>query len=81
MEATYSWTPTVPVMHLKGAGHGVTAYGIANGMALLARLGAHAMIQVLHMVTGDLVLGNGEQGALDKDIKLTFQSTAGAFQL
>ena len=80
VEATYSWLPTVPVMHLKVAGTAATAYGIANGTALLARLGAQAMVHVLHMVTGDLVLGSGEQGSLDKDIKLTFQSTTGAFE-
>ncbi|MEO8340211.1 MAG: multicopper oxidase family protein, partial [Nitrospirota bacterium] len=78
--ATYSWTPTVPVMHLKVAGHAHTPHGIEGGEALLASLGAHAKVQVLHMVTGNLVLGSGEQGSVDKDIKLTFFTKTGAFE-
>lgn len=80
VEATYSWLPTVPVMHLKVAGHAASAYSIEGGTALLARLGAHAKIQVLHMATGNLVLGSGEHGTVDKDIKFTFFTTSGAFE-
>lgn len=79
VEATYSWTPTVPVAHLKVAGKAAAAYKIANGTELLARLGAQAMVKVLPMGTGNLVLDNGENGSLDKDIKLTFFSNVGAF--
>jgi FtsP/CotA-like multicopper oxidase with cupredoxin domain len=80
VEATYSWLPTVPVMHLKVTGHAPTAYGIANGTALLARLGQPAMVRVLNLVTGGLVINGGEQGSVDKDIKLTFFSNIGAFE-
>jgi FtsP/CotA-like multicopper oxidase with cupredoxin domain len=79
VEATYSWLPTVPVMHLKVAGHTATAHGIENGTALLASLGAQAKVPVLQMVTGGLVLDSGETGSLDKDIEFTFFSTTGAF--
>lgn len=80
VEATYSWLPTVPVMHLKVAGRAATAYRIANGKKLLARLGGQAMVQVLGAPTGDLVQDPGEAGSVDKDIKLTFFNNTGAFQ-
>ena len=87
VEATYSWIPTVPVMHLKVNGHAATAYDIANGKPLLARLGGHAMVKVLGTATGGLVVPVGENGvggapagSLDKDIKLTFSNNTGAFQ-
>ena len=35
VEATYSWIPTVPVMHLKVVGHMATAYGIGHGRRCL----------------------------------------------
>ena len=79
VEATYSWLPTVPVMHLKVAGHTATPHAIASGKPLLASLGAQAKVQVLQMVTGGLVLDSGETGSLDKDIEFTFFSTTGAF--
>jgi FtsP/CotA-like multicopper oxidase with cupredoxin domain len=80
VEATYSWTPTVPVMHLKVAGHAATPYNIANWEVLLARLGAQAMVPTLQMGTGSLTHDSGENGSVDKDIKLTFFSTIGAFE-
>ncbi len=88
VEATYSWTPTVPVMHLKVNGQAATRYDIANGKPLLARLGAHAQVKTLGATTGDLLVPTGEAGVdettpagtLDKDIKLTFASNVGAFQ-
>lgn len=80
VEATYSWTPTVPVMHLKVAGHAHTPHGIAGGTELLASLGAQAKVKVLHMVTGGLVLDSGEAGSVDKDIKFTFFTNTGAFE-
>lgn len=80
VEATYSWLPTVPVMHLKVAGHAATPHGIASGKPLLASLGAHAMVRVLQMGTGNLVLDSGETGSVDKDIKFTFFTNIGAFE-
>ncbi|MFO0699305.1 MAG: multicopper oxidase domain-containing protein [Nitrospira sp.] len=79
VEATYSWTPTVPVMHLKVAGQAATPYKIANWESLLAKLGGQATVPVLQMGTGDLVLDNGENGSVDKDIKLTFFAAVGGF--
>ena len=75
--ATYSWTPTVPVMHLKVTGSPVTQYVIA-GRALLASIGQQ--VKVLGAATGNLVLGRGEQGSLNKDIQLTFWANSGAFE-
>lgn len=80
VEATYSWIPTVPVVHLKVNGRAATAYEIGNGTKVLARLGGEAMVKVLGAATGGLVLDSGEQGSLDKDIKLTFANNIGAFQ-
>lgn len=80
VEATYSWIPTVPVMHLKVNGRAATAYQIGNGTKVLARLGGQAMVQVLGAPTGGLVQGSGEAGSADKDIKLTFFNNTGAFQ-
>lgn len=78
--ATYSWTPTVPVMHLKVTGSAATPYTIANGIQLLARLGTQAKVKVLDPALDDLVLGSGEQGSLNKDIQLTFFTNSGAFE-
>lgn len=78
--ATYSWLPTVPVMHLKVSGPAASQYSIASGTALLASLGAQAMVKVLGAPTADLVLDSGEAGSLDKDIKLTFSANSGAFE-
>ena len=78
--ATYSWLPTVPVMHLKVSGHAPMRYDIENGTALLAGLGKHAMVKVLGAPTADLVLDSGEAGSLDKDIQLTFSANSGAFE-
>lgn len=80
VEATYSWTPTVPAMHLKVSGRAATTYNLGNGAPLLASLGAEAMVKALGAATGDLVPGEGGQGSLDKDIKLTFSNNTGAFQ-
>ncbi|MGE3977278.1 MAG: multicopper oxidase domain-containing protein, partial [Nitrospira sp.] len=80
VEATYSWIPTVPVMHLKVSGRAATPYAIGLGRPLLASLGAQAMVKALGAATGDLFLGIGETGSVDKDIKLTFFNNTGAFQ-
>ncbi|UVT20566.1 MAG: multicopper oxidase domain-containing protein [Nitrospira sp.] len=80
VEATYSWLPTVPVMHLKVAGHAAPQPNIANGTALLASFGAQAMVKVLGGPMTDLVLDAGEKGSLDKDIKFTFTTNTGAFE-
>lgn len=80
VEATYSWTPTVPVMHLKVSGREATPYTLGNGAPLLASLGVQAMVKALGAATGDLVPGEGGQGSLEKDIKLTFFNNTGAFQ-
>lgn len=78
--ATYSWIPTVPVMHLQVNGSAATPYRIGDGRALRASLGAQAMVKVLREATGDLVLGAGEDGSTNKDIKLTFFTNTGAFE-
>ncbi len=85
--ATYSWTPTVPVMHLKVTGSAATQYGSANGRALLASLGAKAMVKALRGATDDLIVPVGEDGvngapagSTNKDIQLTFFNNTGAFQ-
>ncbi len=80
VEATYSWIPTVPVMHLKVNGSAATPYTIANGTQLLESLGTNAMVKALGPATGNLVLGSGEQGSLNKDIQLTFWANSGAFE-
>jgi len=87
VEATYSWIPTVPVMHLKVSGRAATRYNIGNGRPLLASLGAQAMVKALGAATGDLVVpvdedgvGGAPAGSVDKDIKLTFTNNIGAFQ-
>jgi FtsP/CotA-like multicopper oxidase with cupredoxin domain len=80
VDATYSWTPTVPVMHLNVNGTAAAPYTIANGTPLLARLGPDAMVRVLGAATGNLDLGGGVQGSLNKDIQLTFWTNIGAFE-
>jgi len=82
VEATYSWTPTVPVMHLNVAGTATSAYRIAHGKALLARLGAQAQVKVLGAPTSGLLdpAAFSEGGTVDTDIKLTFWANTGAFQ-
>ncbi|MDH4084637.1 MAG: multicopper oxidase family protein [Nitrospira sp.] len=84
--ATYSWTPTVPVMHLKVTGSG-TSYGIGNDTPLLASLGSEAMVKALNGANNDLVVPVGEDGVngapagtTNKDIELTFFNNTGAFQ-
>jgi len=81
--ATYSWTPTVPVMHLLVNGKASTAYGIANGKKLLASLGAAAKVKLLGTSTASLITPTGEGGdggSADKDVKLTFEPLNGGFQ-
>lgn len=80
VDATYSWTPTVPVMHLNVTGTAAAPYAIANGTALLASLGGQAMVKVLGAATGNLDLDGGVQGSLNKDIQLTFWTNIGAFE-
>lgn len=85
--ATYSWIPTVPVIHLMVNGRAATPYRIGDSEPLLASLGAHAMVKVLGAPTGDLVVPSGEAGvngkpagSTNKDIQLTFFNNTGAFQ-
>ena len=80
VEATYSWIPTVPVMHLKVNGIAGALYSISNGTALLASFGAQAMVKALDPAVDDLVLGSGEAGSTNKDIQLTFFTKGGAFE-
>ncbi|CUS39247.1 exported hypothetical protein [Candidatus Nitrospira nitrosa] len=79
--ATYSWTPTVPVMHLVINGSVATPYIIANGSHLLENLGSNAMVKVLSTAPDNLLTpSNGEAGSTNKDIQLTFWANNGAFQ-
>ncbi|MBS0183626.1 MAG: multicopper oxidase family protein [Nitrospira sp.] len=82
--ATYSWTPTVPVMHLKVTGSAVpSSYSIPT--SLRAGLGP---VQVLGGPTAGLVNPTGEAGvndttpagSTDPDIQLTFFTKGGAFE-
>ncbi|MBX3306264.1 MAG: multicopper oxidase domain-containing protein [Nitrospira sp.] len=82
--ATWSWTPTVPVMHLK-----VTDSPVANSyvipQGLRANFGNQARVPVLNSVTGDLFTASeieaaGENGSPNKDIQLTFFTNLGAFE-
>ena len=77
--ATYSWTPTVPVMHLSVNGT-ATPYVIAGGTSLLASLGPVAQVQALGLATGSFFVGSGEQGSTLSDIQLTFFTNIGAFE-
>jgi len=85
VEATYSWTPTVPVMHLKVTGSAATSYTIPPGTRLRAGLGP---VQVLGGPTAGLVNPTGEArvddttpaGSTDPDIQLTFFTKGGAFE-
>jgi FtsP/CotA-like multicopper oxidase with cupredoxin domain len=74
--ATYSWTPTVPVMHLKVTGS-AGSYSIDKGTGLLSSVGS--LVKVLGAAPDNLVLGGSEQGSLNKDIQLTFWAN-GAFE-
>jgi len=85
--ATYSWTPTVPVMHMKVTGSAATKYHIGEGMALRASFGLQAMVQVLRGAMDDLVNPAGETGvdgapagSSNPDIQLTFLSNIGVTQ-
>lgn len=82
--ATFSWTPTVPVMHLKVNGSAAIPYDIEPNKPLRASLGAPAMVPVLNSVTGDLftapeIEAAGENGSPNKEIQLTFFTNLGAF--
>jgi FtsP/CotA-like multicopper oxidase with cupredoxin domain len=79
--ATYSWTPTVPVVHLKVNGSASTPYTIANGSQLLESLGSNAMVKVLNTAPDNLLApSKGQAGSTNKDIELTFWANNGAFQ-
>lgn len=88
VETTYSWTPTVPVMHLRITDRAAAPYSIGQGRPLLASLGRQAMVTALGAPTADLADPVGEKGvdpttpagSTDKDIKLTFFNNIGAFQ-
>lgn len=79
--ATYSWTPTVPVMHLKVSGDTVTSPLLVKqaGDPLLAKVGAS--VKVLGAASDNLLTpSKGEDGSTNKDIQLTFWANSGAFQ-
>ena len=79
--ATYSWTPTVPVMHLVVNGSAATPYTIAHGSLLLEHLGPSAMVKALDAAPDNLLApSKGEDGSTNKDIQLTFWANSGAFQ-
>ncbi|MDH5668808.1 MAG: multicopper oxidase family protein [Nitrospira sp.] len=79
--ATYSWTPTVPVMHLKVQGAPVPQYALSPGSPLLANLGGAAMVPVLSAAPHDLLPpSSGENGSTVKNIQLTFWTNIGAFE-
>ena len=81
--ATYSWTPTVPVMHLLVNGNATTKYGISNGKKLLASLGSAAKVKVLGASTANLITPTaegGDGGTTDTDVKFTFEPLTGGFQ-
>uniref|UniRef100_UPI0039BD1041 multicopper oxidase family protein n=1 Tax=Nitrospira sp. BLG_1 TaxID=3395883 RepID=UPI0039BD1041 len=79
--ATYSWTPTVPVAHLKVGGSPVTSTSLVKkaGDPLLAKVGAS--VKVLGAAPDNLIApSKGEDGSTNKDIQLTFWANNGAFQ-
>jgi FtsP/CotA-like multicopper oxidase with cupredoxin domain len=78
--ATWSWTPTVPVMHLKVKDKEAIPYAIEDNRRLLASLGSQAMVKALGAATGDLFVGAGEVGSANKDIHLTFKPILGGFE-
>ena len=75
---TWSWTPTVPVMHLNVSGSLNPAYSIWAGRALLA--GTGGAVLALDTLTGNLDLKGSENGSTNPDIQLTFWANSGAFE-
>jgi FtsP/CotA-like multicopper oxidase with cupredoxin domain len=75
---TWSWTPTVPVMHLNVIGSLNPAYSIWAGRALLA--GTGGAVLALDTLTGNLDLKGSENGSTNPDIQLTFWANSGAFE-
>ncbi|GKS63976.1 hypothetical protein YTPLAS72_12800 [Nitrospira sp.] len=81
VEATYSWTPTVPVAHLKVGGNPVSSPSLVKqaGDPLLTKAGAS--VKVLGVAPDNLLApSKGEDGSTNKDIQLTFWANSGAFQ-
>lgn len=76
---TWSWTPTVPVMHLKVNGNSVPTYSISGGTSLLESIPG-ASVPALVALRGNLDLGSNEQGSTNPDIQLTFWANSGAFE-
>ncbi|MDH4186678.1 MAG: multicopper oxidase domain-containing protein [Nitrospira sp.] len=74
---TWSWTPTVPVMHLKVNGS-AGSYSIGLGTGLLSSVGAS--VPALDTLTGNLDLKGSENGSTNPDIQLTFWTNIGAFE-
>jgi FtsP/CotA-like multicopper oxidase with cupredoxin domain len=74
---TWSWTPTVPVMHLKVNGS-AGSYSIGQGIGLLSSVGAS--VPALDTLTGNLDLKGSENGSTNPDIQLTFWTNTGAFE-
>ncbi|MGH7184325.1 MAG: multicopper oxidase family protein [Nitrospiraceae bacterium] len=74
---TWSWTPTVPVMHLKVNGS-AGSYSIGEDTALLANTAG--AVPPLNALTGHLDLKGSENGSTNPDIQLTFETNSGAFE-
>ncbi len=74
---TWSWTPTVPMMHLKVNGS-AGSYSIGQGTGLLSSVGAS--VPALDTLTGNLDLKGSENGSTNPDIQLTFWTNTGAFE-
>ena len=77
--ATYSWTPTVPVMHLKvNVNDSQGSYSIDEGTGLLSSVGS--LVKVLGAAPDNLLASSSEAGSANKDIQLTFWTNIGAFE-
>jgi FtsP/CotA-like multicopper oxidase with cupredoxin domain len=77
--ATWSWTPTVPVMHLKVVGSVTSVYSIDAGTGLLTSSGSS--VKVLASAPGTLLPpSSDEAGSSDPNIQLTFFTNSGAFE-
>src|SRR5262249_49123771 len=78
VDATYSWIPTVPVMHLHVVGSVTPPYTIVAGTELLTSVGSS--VKVLGGATGNLVLASNEHGSVNPNVQLTFWTNSGAFE-
>ncbi|NGZ95935.1 MAG: hypothetical protein CV089_07355 [Nitrospira sp. WS110] len=81
VEATYSWLPTVPVMHLKVTNAPPADFASGAGTALLSQVGASVgnLPDDPPDTLRDPVL-DSEDGSKERDIHLTFNNIVGDFQ-